>query len=146
MDGLGRLAQRPYVANEDGLNLELFCMVLNHAARPRLSSSQAPDYAGPFRSGQAKPRREPFALRPRNSPACGRYRSGLFHRSRSWWVIEPLVLSVVVPAAIPYLHFEWNLTRNRYEAGPLARVCASLRTRYFVAGLADSASGAGSEE
>ena len=53
--------------------------------------------------------------------------------------IEPLVLLVVVPAAIPYLRFQWNLTRNRYE---LERSRATKRrwTQYFVSGLTDSTS------
>ncbi|HLX38649.1 MAG TPA: ABC transporter ATP-binding protein, partial [Candidatus Binataceae bacterium] len=52
-------------------------------------------------------------------------------------MIEPLVLLVIVVAALPYMRFQWHLTRNRYE---LERSRATKRrwTGYFVSALTDS--------
>ena len=52
-------------------------------------------------------------------------------------LIEPLILIVIVVAAVPYMRFQWNLTRNRYE---LERSRATKRrwTQYFVTALTDS--------
>nr|UXE46219.1 lipid A export ATP-binding/permease protein MsbA [uncultured bacterium] len=50
--------------------------------------------------------------------------------------IEPLVLIVIIIAAVPYLRFQWHLTRNRYE---LERSRSTKRrwTQYFVSSLTD---------
>ena len=53
--------------------------------------------------------------------------------------VEPLILVVILVAAVPYMRFQWSLTQNRYG---LERSRATKRrwTQYFVSSLTDSTS------
>lgn len=139
LDGLNRLAQDFTMRRlEDDLNLELNSMILNHAGNLDVSFFEDPGS-------------QDILYRAKQNPAgnLSRFVGGtlsvfsfliqIISLLAIVVVIEPLVLIVVVPAAIPYLRFQWNLTRNRYE---LERSRATKRrwTQYFVTGLTDSAS------
>ncbi len=138
-EGLNRLAQDFTMRRlEDDLNLELNSMILDHAANLDVSFFE-------------DPASQDILYRANQNPAgnVSRFVSGILSVVSNLVqmisllaivvVIEPLVLIVIVPAAIPYLRFQWHLTRDRYE---LERSRATKRrwTQYFVSGLTDSAS------
>jgi len=50
--------------------------------------------------------------------------------------IEPVILLIMLVLAIPYLFFQWHLTRTRYEI-EYTRTTKRRWTRYFVARLVD---------
>ncbi len=52
--------------------------------------------------------------------------------------IEPLVLVVLVPIAIPYLYFQWRLSQSRYSKD-YNRITKQRWTRYFVGRLTGQA-------
>jgi len=139
IDGLNRLAQDFTMRRlEDDLNLELNSMILTHAGNLDVSFFEDPDS-------------QDTLYRAKQNPAgnVSRFVRGTLGISSNLIqivsllaivvAIEPLVLIVVIPAAAPYLRFQWNLARNRYE---LERSRATKRrwTQYFVAGLTDSSS------
>jgi ATP-binding cassette subfamily B protein len=139
IDGLNRLAQDFTMRRlEDDLNLELNSMILTHAGNLDVSFFEDPDS-------------QDTLYRAKQNPAgnVSRFVRGILGISSNLIqivsllaivvAIEPLVLLVVIPAAAPYLRFQWNLARNRYE---LERSRATKRrwTQYFVAGLTDSSS------
>jgi ATP-binding cassette, subfamily B, bacterial len=139
LDGLNRLAQDFTMRRlEDNLNLEVNSMILTHAGGLDVSFFEDPGS-------------QDVLYRAKQNPAgnLSRFASGTLNVVSSLIqivsllaivvAIEPLVLFVIVPAAVPYLRFQWNLTRNKYE---LERSRATKRrwTQYFVTGLTDSAS------
>ena len=136
-DGLNRLAQDFTMRRlEDDLNLELNSMILTHAGALDVSFFEDPGS-------------QDVLYRAKQNPAgnLARFVGGTMTVFSNLIqivsllaivvAIEPLVLLVIVPAAIPYLRFQWSLTRNRYE---LERSRATKRrwTQYFVTGLTDS--------
>jgi ATP-binding cassette subfamily B protein len=138
VDGLSRLAQDFTNRRlEDDLNLELNSMILTHAGDLDLSffeDSASQDVL--------------FRAKQNASGNLSRFVSGALSVVSNLIqivsllaivvAIEPLVLVVILPAAIPYLRFQWHLTRNRYELGRL-RATKRRWTEYFVSGLTDSA-------
>lgn len=139
IDGLNRLAQDFTMRRlEDDLNLELNSMILTHAGNLDVSFFEDPDS-------------QDTLYRAKQNPAgnVSRFVRGTLGISSNLIqivsllaivvAIEPLVLIVIIPAAAPYLRFQWSLARNRYE---LERSRATKRrwTQYFVAGLTDSSS------
>jgi len=136
-DGMVRIAA-DYSARrlEDELNLELNSLILNHAGELDVSFFE-------------DPASQDVLFRARQNSA-----GNLLHFVASTLLvvsnliqilsllaivvaIEPLVLVVIVVAALPYMRFQWHLTRNRYE---LERSRATKRrwTGYFVSALTDS--------
>ena len=139
VEGLNRLAQDFTMRRlEDDLNLELNSRILTHAGNLDVSFFENPSS-------------QDVLYRANQNPAgnVARFVGGILNVISNLFqivsllaivvVIEPLVLIVIVPAAIPYLRFQWNLTRDRYE---LERSRATKRrwTQYFVSGLTDSTS------
>jgi ATP-binding cassette subfamily B protein len=136
-DGLIRLAQ-DYNSRrlEDDLNLELNSMILSHAGDLDVSFFE-------------DPASQDILFRARQNSAGNLSRfvgitlsviSNLIQILSLLAIvvaIEPLILIVIVVAAVPYMRFQWNLTRNRYE---LERSRATKRrwTGYFVSSLTDS--------
>lgn len=51
-------------------------------------------------------------------------------------VIEPIILLIMLALAVPYLFFQWHLTRTRYEM-EYTRTTKRRWTRYFVTRLID---------
>ena len=138
-DGLSRLAQGFTMRRlEDDLDLELYTMILTHAGGLDVSFFEDPESQN-------------ILYRAKQNPAgnLSRFVSGSLSVLSNLIqivsllaivvAIEPLVLIVIVPAAVPYLRFQWNLSRNRYE---LERSRATKRrwTQYFVSALTDAAS------
>jgi ATP-binding cassette subfamily B protein len=135
-DGLLRLVQ-DYNSRrlEDDLNLELNSMILRHAGELDVSFFE-------------DPASQDILFRARQNSAGNLSRfvgltlsviSNLIQILSLLAIvvaIEPLILIVIVVAAVPYMRFQWNLTRNRYE---LERSRATKRrwTGYFVSSLTD---------
>jgi ATP-binding cassette subfamily B protein len=139
IDGLNRIAQ-DYTARriEDDLNLELNSMILTHAGDLDVSFFE-------------NPASQDVLFRAKQNSAGNLSRfvgvslsvvSNLIQILSLLAIvvaIEPLVLIVIIVAAVPYMRFQWSLTRTRYE---LERSRATKRrwTQYFVSSLTDSSS------
>jgi len=136
-DGLNRLVQGFTTQRlENDLNLELNTMILTHAADLDVSFFEDPES-------------QDILYRANSNPAGNltHFVSSTLNISSNlieivsllaiMVAIEPLVLLVVVPAAVPYLRLRWNLSRNRYE---LERSRATKRrwTSYFSYALTDA--------
>ncbi len=137
VDGLNNLAQDFTMRRlEDDLNLELNSMILTHAGTLDASFFEAPASQDILYRAQ----QNPAANLSQFVGGSMRVISNLLQILSLLAIvvaIEPLVLVVIVPAAAPYLRFQWKLTRSRYE---LERSRATKRrwTQYFVTGLTDS--------
>jgi ATP-binding cassette subfamily B protein len=136
-DGLFRLAQ-DYSSRrlEDDLNLELNSMILSHAGELDVSFFEDPASQDVL-----------FRARQNSAGNLSRFVSSTLGALSNLIqilslltivvLIEPLILIVIVVAGVPYMRFQWSLTRNRYE---LERSRATKRrwTQYFVSALTDS--------
>jgi ATP-binding cassette, subfamily B, bacterial len=123
---------------QDDLDLELNTRILEHAARLDLSFFE-------------DPAREDVLYRAKQAPARSLVRffggslgtlSNLVQILGLFAIvvfIEPLVVVVLIPFVVPYLRFQWRLSRNRYE---LERQRATKRrwTEYFVSDLTSAGS------
>jgi ATP-binding cassette, subfamily B, bacterial len=137
-DGLNRLSLNLTMRRlEDDLNLELNSMILTHAGKLDVSFFEDPASQDVLYRAKQNPAGN-LARFVGNSLAVFSNLLQIISLLAIVVAIEPLVLVVIVPAAIPYLRFQWKLTRNRYE---LERSRATKRrwTQYFVTGLTDSA-------
>ncbi|HXN86846.1 MAG TPA: ABC transporter ATP-binding protein, partial [Candidatus Binataceae bacterium] len=138
-DGLGGLAQ-DYSSRrlEDDLNLELNSMILIHAADLDVSFFESPSSQDVL-----------FRARQNAAGSVSRFVGGSLNVISNMIqilsllaivvAIEPLILIVIVVAAVPYMRFQWSLTQTRYG---LERSRATKRrwTQYFVSSLTDSGS------
>ena len=138
-DGLNRLAQ-DYTTRrlEDDLNLELNSMILTHAAELDVSFFESPSSQDIL-----------FRAKQNAAGSLSRFVGGSLNVVSNLIqivsllailvAIEPLILIVIVVAAVPYMRFQWSLTQNRYG---LERSRATKRrwTQYFISSLTDSGS------
>jgi len=138
-DGLNGLAQ-DYSSRrlEDDLNLELNSMILTHAAKLDVSFFENPASQDIL-----------FRAKQNAAMSLSRFVGGSLNAGSNLIqivsllaivvAIEPLILIVIVVAAVPYMRFQWSLTQNRYG---LERSRATKRrwTQYFVSSLTDSGS------
>jgi ATP-binding cassette, subfamily B, bacterial len=138
-DGLNRLAQ-DYSSRrlEDDLNLELNSMILIHTAELDVSFFESPSSQDVL-----------FRAKQNAAGSLSRFVGGTLNVISNLIqilsllaivvAIEPLILIVIVVAAVPYMRFQWSLTQNRYG---LERSRATKRrwTQYFVSSLTDSGS------
>jgi ATP-binding cassette, subfamily B, bacterial len=136
-DGLVRIGQ-DYAARrmEDELNLELNSLILSHAGDLDVSFFEDPASQDML-----------YRARANSAGNLSRFVTSTLQVVSNLiqivsllgilLLIEPLVLVVIVVAAVPYTRFQWHLTRNRYE---LERSRATKRrwTGYFVSALTDS--------
>jgi len=135
-DGLVRLAQ-DYNSRrlEDELNLELNSLILKHAGELDVSFFEDPASQDVL-----------YRAKSNSAGNLSRFVGVVLGVTAGFIqilsllaivvLIEPLILLVIVVAAVPYMRFQWNLTRNRYE---LERSRATKRrwTGYFVSSLTD---------
>ena len=138
-DGLNRLAQ-DYSSRrlEDNLNLELNSMILTHAADLDVSFFESPASQDVL-----------FRAKQNAAMNLSRFVGGTLNVVSNLIqivsllaivvAIEPLILVVILVAAVPYMRFQWSLTQNRYG---LERSRATKRrwTQYLVSSLTDSTS------
>ena len=131
-DGLIRLAQ-DYNSRrlEDDLNLELNSMILSHAGDLDVSFFEDPASQDML-----------FRARQNSAGNLSRF-VGLTLSVISNLIqilsllaivvtIEPLILIVIVVAAVPYMRFQWNLTPQSIRTGTVARYQASMDQIFCV--------------